>query len=163
MAGNGEGRDALGMEDDKLIELHPEAEPDIRNPSESDAKSRVVEGHPAPHFKGEDRELEPNKCSTYHRKNRRQSTISQELELLTKSWEQRSCPQPEETEPEDGHHAKDIDDHASRGASGRSGRVPEPAVPSQASQKLAESNKLEDQINLQHLVELMRIFHVRKL
>lgn len=34
-------------------------------------------------------------------------------------------------------------------------------IPSQASQKLAKSDKLEDQINLQHLVELMRIFHVR--
>lgn len=32
----------------------------------------------------------------------------------------------------------------------------------QTSQRLAESNKLEDQINLQHLVELMRIFHVRQ-
>ena len=32
--------------------------------------------------------------------------------------------------------------------------------PPQASQKLAESSKLEDQINLQHLVELMRVFHV---
>ena len=33
-------------------------------------------------------------------------------------------------------------------------------IPSQTSQKFVESNKLEDQINLQHLVELMRIFHV---
>lgn len=31
---------------------------------------------------------------------------------------------------------------------------------SQASERLAQSNKLEDQINLQHLVELMRIFYV---
>lgn len=30
-----------------------------------------------------------------------------------------------------------------------------------ASQQLSKSHKLEDQINLQHLVELMRIFHVR--
>ena len=35
----------------------------------------------------------------------------------------------------------------------------EQGMPSQASQELAKSNKLEDQINLQHLVELMRIFH----
>lgn len=34
-------------------------------------------------------------------------------------------------------------------------------IPSQTSMKFAESYKLEDQINLQHLVELMTIFHVR--
>ena len=33
-------------------------------------------------------------------------------------------------------------------------------VASQSSKQLAGSNKLEDQINLQHLVELMKIFYV---
>ena len=43
--------------------------------------------------------------------------------------------------------------------SATSGSREQPLV-SQASERLAQSNKLEDQINLQHLVELMRIFYV---
>ena len=34
--------------------------------------------------------------------------------------------------------------------------------PSRASQRLDESDKLQDQIGLQHLVELMRVFNVRE-
>ena len=36
-------------------------------------------------------------------------------------------------------------------------------VASHSSKQLAGSNKLEDQINLQHLVELMKIFYVSEL
>ena len=53
----------------------------------------------------------------------------------------------------------DDDPGERRGSRDTSGR--DEGLPSQASQKLAKSNKLEDQINLQHLVELMRIFHVQ--
>ena len=43
---------------------------------------------------------------------------------------------------------------------GSGGRKEGGAVGSQASRQLANSSKLEDQINLQHLVELMNTFHV---
>ena len=157
MADNNESRDAMGVEEGnryKQSDLHPETEQDIfqTNQSESDANSGV-DDHPTPHFSGNDRELKPTRVP---RKSRRHSTISQELEVLTKSWGQQDC----QDEKQDSHHTRDADNHASRSTSARSGRVPETAMPSQASQKLAESNKLEDQINLQHLVELMRIFHV---
>lgn len=154
MANNNESRDAMGVEEGnryKQSDLHPETEQDIfqTSQSESDANSGV-EDHPTPYFS---REIKPTRVP---RKSRRHSTISHELEVLTKSWGQ----QDSQDEKQDSHHTRDTDNHASRSTSARSGRVPETAMPSQASQKLAESNKLEDQINLQHLVELMRIFHV---
>ena len=87
------------------------------------------------------------------RKSRRQSIISQEIELLTKLGENQAAI----SEGRDGL----MDQYEPRGCSpGKKSHGP--LMPSQASQKLAESNKLEDQINLQHLVELMRIFHVSK-
>ena len=88
-------------------------------------------------------------------KSRRHSTLAQDIQLLTESLRQDGG----------GSDHKEEDQHAYAEKlapqEGRSVRVQDPSIPSQASQKLAESNKLEDQINLQHLIELMRIFHVR--
>lgn len=80
------------------------------------------------------------------RKSRRHSVVSREVELLNKLGQQQERSSQEKGVP--------------RRPSGKPAGVQNPPLPSQASQKLAESNKLEDQINLQHLVELMRIFHV---
>ena len=119
--------------------LHAKETKVLTDQTDSDA---AVETHPAAQNKPP-------------RKSRRHSTLAQDIQLLTESLKQ------------DGggshHKEEDSDRHAEKLApqEGRSVRVQDPPIPSQASQKLAESNKLEDQINLQHLIELMRIFHVR--
>ena len=98
-------------------------------------------------------ETHPAAQNKFSRKSRRHSTLAQDIQLLTESLRQDGG----------GSDHKEEDRHAEKLApqEGRSVRVQDPPIPSQASQKLAESNKLEDQINLQHLIELMRIFHVR--
>ena len=90
------------------------------------------------------------------RKSRRHSTLAQDIQLLTKSLRRDGGGSDHK---QDDRHAKELEKLAPQ--EGRSVRVQDPPMPSQASQKLADSNKLEDQINLQHLIELMRIFHVR--
>lgn len=102
---------------------------------------------------------EKRRIARARKQSRRQSTLAQELNMLS------------------GHGRGSIDDggtapRALEGGNGSRGEKPqkEQAQPSlsaggialQPSQRLVESNKLEDQINLQHLVELMRIFHVRQ-
>lgn len=88
------------------------------------------------------------------RKSRRQSLLSQELELLQDTAGDRKYSVSS--------HGRGRKPSQPRNDSSSGKAATDPLLPSQASQRLAESNKLEDQINLQHLVELMRIFHVCK-
>ncbi len=104
------------------------------------------------------------------RKSRRQSVLHQELEMLSKLREQESRME-EEMElglvtVKDADAATDTTEDRDeknsaqpQGGDGGGGEAGGRLV-SHASRKLSESNKLEDQINLQHLIELMRIFHV---
>ncbi len=100
---------------------------------------------------------------------RRQSVLHQELELLSKLREQeahndeelelgRALDAPEDLQSAQHGNRQQQGEDKGRGGSDNGGRIP-----SRASQKLSESDKLEDQINLQHLIELMRIFHVSTL
>ena len=96
----------------------------------------------------------PHAAKKTSRKSRRQSVLAEELETMQKKWAQ-DPPQiiEENKQPVPAKKAEQRKDSLEQG-----GTVP---LQSQASQKLADSHKLEDQINLQHLVELMQIFHVR--
>lgn len=94
---------------------------------------------------------------------RRHSVLHQELEMLNKLHEQEKQAD-EEIElgrlnvllPETHQDKTSSLSQEEDGGGNEGGRQ----MPSCASQKLSESHKLEDQINLQHLIELMRIFHV---
>lgn len=121
--------------------FHAKENPVLNDQTDSEA---AVETHPA---------AQKGKAP---RKSRRHSTLAQDIKLLTKSLRQSGGGSDQK---QDEQHAKQLEKPASQ--EGKSARVQDPSIPSQASQKLAESNKLEDQINLQHLIELMRIFHVR--
>ena len=93
------------------------------------------------------------------RKGRCHSVLSQELKLLNKlkiqaEEEREGAGVVAETRPPDEQDEKSPEGEKSGGEHNQ-------LLHSHASQKLAESTKLEDQINLQHLIELMEIFHVR--
>ena len=138
-----EYKEVLGGEDScKLTEFFARISETVHAKETTDqtGSDAAVETHPAGQNK-------------FPRKSRRHSTLAQDIQLLTESLRQDGG----------GSDHKEEDRHAEKLApqEGRSVRVQDPPIPSQASQKLAESNKLEDQINLQHLIELMRIFHVR--
>lgn len=122
--------------------FHAKENPVLNDQTDSEA---AVETHPA---------AQEGKAP---RKSRHHSTLAQDIELLTKSLRQEGGGGSDHKQ--DDQHAKEVEKPAPQER--KSARVQDPSIPSQASQKLAESNKLEDQINLQHLIELMRIFHVR--
>ena len=105
------------------------------------------------------------------KQSRRQSMLSEELDMLTGRRLSASAaqPYPHSNSPPGGVAGSDFTRREHGEGSGEgSSPAREQAQPSlssgglalQASQQLAASNKLEDQINLQHLVELMRIFNV---